>query len=330
MADGQARVDRTERLLNLVLCLLGAARPVSRAQIAASVPGYGASASEAAFERMFERDKDELRGMGIPVETVVDPGGEVLGYRINADEYALPPIEVDAEDAAVLALAASVWDEAVLREGARTGLRKLEAASETPPAGDGREPRVLVRHGAADAADAAILPALAGLREGRSLAFAYRDAQGRRSERAVDPWAVVAREGRWYVVGHDREREAVRAFRVDRIEGTVAVTPEPVTVTAPPGIDVAALVRADHGAPGVRAFVRAAPGAGASLRAAAVGEAPPAGEATFEVEFSTLDRLVAAACAAAPGAIVLSPAEAREAIVRRLSAIADRHGSGSA
>lgn len=329
MAGGQARVDRTERLLNLVLCLLGAARPVSRAQVAASVPGYGETASDAAFERMFERDKDELRGMGIPVETVIDAGGEVLGYRIPTDEYALPPISVDAEEAAILALAASVWDEAVLRDGARTGLRKLEAVAETAPHPQIGSPRVLVRHGAADAADAAILPALTGLRRSRRVAFAYRDAQGRRSVRGVDPWAVVARDGRWYVVGHDHEREAVRAFRVDRIEGSVTVTDEAVQVTAPADLDVAALVRADHAGPGARATVQARAGAGASLRAAAVDGPPPAGEATFEVEFSTTDRLVAAACAAAPGAVIVAPVDVRRAVAERLAAIVWRHGGTS-
>ena len=75
-------IGRTERLLNLVICLLGAERPVSRASLRQSIPGYSDATSDEAFERMFERDKDELRHMGIPVDTVVNVQGEVEGYLI--------------------------------------------------------------------------------------------------------------------------------------------------------------------------------------------------------------------------------------------------------
>lgn len=308
-------IDRTERLLNLVFCLMGSARPVTRADIADRVPGYGEAPSPAALERMFERDKDELRAMGIPIETVSDANGEVLGYRIQHDAYALAELSFTAREAAVLALAAGIWDDAATGREALTALRKVEAAAGIAPS----EPpdRILVRHGVHSAA---LRPLLSAVREQRRIRFAYCAADGTRSEREVDPWAVVAREGRWYVVGHDHHRDATRAFRVDRIEGTVAIGREAVSVGRPSGADVLSFIGLEHSGPGVRARVRAEQGRGAQLRRAAVGEVDPVAAVEFEVEAPTLELLVQLACAAAPGAVVTGPIEVVEAIRARLHA----------
>lgn len=318
-------VDRTERLLNLVFCLMGAARPVSRAEIAASVPGYGEAPSTAALERMFERDKDELRGMGIPVETVVDVNGDVLGYRVPHDAYALEALSFDARESAVLALAASVWDEATIGSDALTALRKVEAAAGLQPS-DPPE-RVLVRHGAEGSGVRTLLGAL---REGRRVAFAYRAADGSRSERQVDPWGVIAREGRWYLVGHDAGRDGVRAFRVDRIEGAVSVSRALVAVRRPDDVDVASLIGgADAAGRGVRAEVRADRGRGAQLRRHAIGDVDPIDACVFQVEAPTIDALVQLACAAAPGAVVTGPPEMVTAVRARLAASLAAHEAGT-
>ena len=95
------RTDRTERLLNLVLALLGSRVPVDRARIRDVVPGYAESASDEAFERMFERDKEELRSMGVPIETVVNASGEVDGYRIDQRAYQMPELRFTAAEITV-------------------------------------------------------------------------------------------------------------------------------------------------------------------------------------------------------------------------------------
>ena len=82
-----ARRDKTERLLNLVFAMMSTRRAISRSDIRENVAGYEDARSDDAFERMFERDKDELRSMGLPIETVSDSLGEVLGYRISPSEY---------------------------------------------------------------------------------------------------------------------------------------------------------------------------------------------------------------------------------------------------
>jgi proteasome accessory factor B len=312
------RIERTERLLDLLLCLVATSRPVSRATIRAVVPGYDSAPSESAFERMFERDKDELRGMGIPIETVLDSGGDVEGYRAARD-WALTEVQMTAEELAVIAIAASVWDEAVLADPARNALRKLESVQPDP---------VRMSHSVAgvrlQAQDAALLPLLASLRESRMVSFDYRAANGEEvTRRQVDPWGVVARDGRWYLVGHDRDRIQVRVFRLSRIQGTVTVTAQPQAQPAPSGTDVGALVGQMSAELQARATVRVHAGAGAGLR----GQQPvdPFADAEIEVTDATQGQLVGRICAAGEGAIALGPVDLVQDVMRTLRTIRDQH-----
>ena len=116
---------KTERLLSLVVCLLSARRYLTASQIREAVPGYPDSFE--AFKRMFERDKDELRELGIPLETGTNSAGDdEAGYRISRQAYELPEIRLEPDEAAVLGLAARVWRRAELA-GAAAG-RAAQAA----------------------------------------------------------------------------------------------------------------------------------------------------------------------------------------------------------
>src|SRR6476619_8169472 len=130
MATSPTAAAKTERLLNLVICLLYTRNPLSKAKIRDAVPQYGSTASHEAFDRMFERDKDELRELGIPLVTE-DIGGvwdDEVGYRIDQREYALPDIEFEPDELAVLGLASRTWAHASLAGPAAQALRKLKAA----------------------------------------------------------------------------------------------------------------------------------------------------------------------------------------------------------
>jgi len=118
---------RTERLLNLVICLLSTRRFLTRDEIRRAVAGYGDG--QEAFERAFERDKEELRELGIPLEIGSnDPlFDDEAGYRIRRDAYALPPIELAADEMAVLGLAARFWQQASLADSSGRALLKLKA-----------------------------------------------------------------------------------------------------------------------------------------------------------------------------------------------------------
>ena len=308
--------DRTERLLNLVICLLGASRPVSRAALRGTIPGYADAPTDEAFERMFERDKDELRQMGIPIDTVVNVQGEVEGYLIDQDAYAMPSIDFDAAERAVLGVAARVWSEAALTSEAGAALRKIEAT-----AGGRWSPLMPGRPGSGEDA----LPQLwEAIRSHRAVRFDYL-ARGRESveERILEPWATAYREGAWYVVGLSRERGAGRAFRLSRIQGPVTRLAEEFT-PAEHG-DIERLLE-DLVEPATRGIARVRlPDAGAARMREV---ARPCDDGTWEVHFSDPQILVTDALEA--GAVIIEPEDAVELQRAALATVATAHESAHA
>lgn len=316
---------RTERLLALVLLLLGSRRPLTRAEIRDAVGEYG-TGSETAFERAFERDKDELRSMGIPVETV-EPGeyDEVQGYRIASSSAFLPPVELDPAERSAIALAARMWEQASLGPTAIRALRKLEAAGNFDA--DVTDNLLAVPAGDAPALE----PLIEAAAMGRPVKFDYR-ASGQRgvAARFVDPWGLVAARGSWYLAGHDRDRRAVRVFRLSRIEGLPALAGPPGSVQVPDDIDIRALVTTLPGGTGsaqtLTARVAICPGAAASLRLRAEAITRQTGRAAdfdvAEIRFSELDRMTADVLRAGDQAWVLEPPELRAAVVTSLQSLA--------
>ncbi len=189
-----------ERLLNLLAFLLTAGRPVSAEEIRLTVAGYDQENDEA-FRRMFERDKDLLRNMGIPLELRPTDVWEVeFGYVVPRDEYELPDPGLTDEERAALWLSAQV----IRLGGQPSGPEALLKLGGGAMSGAG-EPL------AADLGDSAASLAVAfqGITERKSLAFDYR---GRR--RRVDPYGLLHQRGHWYLVAADGGE--VRAYRVDR------------------------------------------------------------------------------------------------------------------
>lgn len=306
--------DRTERLLNLVLCLLGSRRPVPRAALQASVPGYADAASQEAFERMFERDKDELRSMGIPVETIVNAAGEVEGYLIDAAAYGIPDIHLDAAEMAVVGLAARAWSDAALGAQVTAALRKIEATTgervDAPP--------LLISRPAAGEEH---LPLLwEAIRSRHAVRFDYLALGREASEtRTIEPWATVSWNSAWYAVGFSRERREPRAFRLSRVQGTVSLLADVFDPVAHE--DVSALVRALAEPPsaGVAHVVPPQHGA-ARLRA----RARERDDGTWDVDFPDGDVLLMEVLEA--GAIILEPADLARQQAEALARVRDLHG----
>ncbi len=308
--------DRTERLLNLVICLLGARRPVSRATLRDGIPGYGEAASDEAFERMFERDKDELRQMGIPIETVVNVQGEVEGYLIDQSTYAMPEIDFDAAEQAVLGLAARVWSEAALAAEAGAALRKIEAAT-----GETWSPLIPGRPAAGDEA----LPVLWEAIRSRSLVRFDYLARGREAieERLVEPWATAYREGAWYLVGLSRERGAGRAFRLSRIQGPVSRLREQCAPAERAEIERLLDELVEPESQG-SARVHLPEAGAARLRDAA----RPCSDGAWEVDFTDVAILVADVIES--GGVIVEPESAAQQQRQALIAVVDRHGGTDA
>ena len=285
---------KTERLLGLVVCLLSSPRYLTAVQIRAAVPGYPESFE--AFKRMFERDKEELRELGIPLETGFNSAGDdEAGYRIPRQAYVLPEIRLEPDEAAVLSLAARVWRQAELAGAAAGALLKLRAAGVEAgeSAETGIEPRLL-------AGEAAFGPLWEAVRDRRPVTFAYRAAgRSEPQQRHLQPWGVVNRHGRWYVAGHDTDRDAARVFRLSRIEGEVRFSGPAGSVSVPDGTDVRETVRVwDTQPPAAQrtAIVRVRPGAGHGIRR----HATPVPDSTVPDARCRIARCRIARCRAAP------------------------------
>lgn len=309
---------KTERLLNLVICLLDTRRFLTVQQIRENVPGYDAD-SEDAFRRMFERDKEELRELGVPLETGSNSGwDDEIGYRIARRDYRLPDITLEPDEAMALGLAARLWQSAPLAGAAGSALMKLRAAGvDTPAAPSGLEPRIGANEPAFEAC-------LAGVRDGRVLRFDYRSAGRPLPEpREVEPWGVTSFRGRWYLVGHDRGRQDVRTFRLSRIAGPVSRTGQQVTVPRPDGFDLLAAVRrAAQDTPRTEATVRVRAGQCWELRRAASAVDVGEGWDVLTLAYGDPERFADRVAAYGPDAVVLAPEAARQAVVARLRQIA--------
>lgn len=312
---------KTERLLNLVICLLHTRRYLSVQEIREAVPGYEQD-TEDSFRRMFERDKEELRELGIPLETGTNSAAhdDEPGYRIARRDYELPEISLAPDEAAALGLAARLWQSAPLARATGTALLKLRAAGmEAPVAPAALEPRV-------GATEPAFESALRAVQDGRAVEFDYRAGVGRPPQRrAVQPWGVVSWRGRWYLVGHDTERGAERVFRLSRILGTVTAVGEPGAVVPPDEVDLRAMVaRMATDEPRETARVSLRAGAGWELRreATAVADDPERdGWTVVDLGFSDPERLADRVTGLGADAVVLSPQSARDAVVRRLQGL---------
>ncbi|HXW44229.1 MAG TPA: WYL domain-containing protein [Streptosporangiaceae bacterium] len=311
---------KTDRLLSLVVCLLSARRYLTAAQIREAVPGYPDSFD--AFKRMFERDKDELRELGIPLETGVNAGSdEEPGYRISRQAYELPDIRLEPDEAAVLGLAARVWRRAELAGAAEGALLKLRAAGieAEDVSQPGIEPRL-------QTGEAAFGPLWEAVRDRRPVTFGYL-APGRstQQQRQLEPWGVVNRRGRWYVVGRDRDRQAQRVFRLSRMAGEVRFTGPAGTVSVPPGTDVRAAVRDwdGEGPPPRTCRLRIRSGAGYGLRRHAVSVKPDvqAGWDMVEVNYSDTGWWSEHLASFGADVIVEEPVDLREAVIGRLKGV---------
>ena len=311
---------KTERLLNLVICLLATRRFLSVQQIRSAVPGY-ASDNEEAFRRMFERDKEELRELGVPLETGTDVHAhdDELGYRIARRDYELPEVVLEPDEAAALGLAARLWQSAPLAGATGSALLKLQAAGiDVVPVSGALEPRVA-------ASEPAFGPALAAVRDGRAVRFGYRTAGRAAPEtRSVEPWGVVSWHGRWYLVGLDTTRGAERVFRLSRVESDLVVTGEPGAVRVPEGVDLRALVARMAGEPSrATARVRVRAGTCWALRSDALAERPAGpGWDELDVGYADPERLADRVTGFGADAVVLGPPEARDAVLGRLQAAA--------
>lgn len=306
-----------ERLVNLVALLLESRMPLTFDQIREKLSeGYGHQDVSSA-KRMFERDKDVLRDIGVPIEVVSTDAWDVeQGYAIDKERYYLPDIAFSPEEISALFIAVRSAGDV----SAEDAVRKLLSGAEEgmlaglggPALGGAGEPN---------------LPQIAeSVAAGRRIRFPYRTSRGERSERTLDAFGLAVRSGRWYVVGLDLDRGEIRSFRLSRILGTVDVVGD--ADPPPEGFRAAEHVRAGPWGPdgaGVSATVAFDPAvawwATRGVPGAEVLGAREDGWIEVRLPLQPEESLASWVLSFGPDAEAVEPPELRSEVLSRLEAV---------
>ncbi len=314
MASGAVR--RTERLMCLVFLLKARGRRgITRAELRRAIDDYAHCASDDAFERMLERDKRDLRDAGIELEVVQrDAWHEDEHAYVLGPDSMMTLAPLDADELRVLALAAEAWEKGSWHALALGALHKLEVFGDDLAVAP--MPRLTVN------ADAHLEALRSAVRERQAVRFDYRrpgDTQP--SARQLEPWGLLSRQGGWYCIGWDRDRQAVRAFRTSRITSPVQPLGPALEAAA---TDWAGLMNAE-GAGGrlttATLLIEAERGWLWRSRGRQLEEQRRLGSRiydVFEVELSERSSEIGALAAAAPSVLVQAPVDLRERVLQHL------------
>jgi len=309
---------KTERLFNLLIMLLVQRRYVAKGRIREIL--YPDSSADA-FDKMFERDKEELRSLGVPIEIGnLDAYFEdEPGYRIKPDRFALPDINLNPDEAAVVGLATKVWEHAKLAAATTEAVRKLTAAGVPVDAAalDIGEARIGADEPSFDVIWAAAL-------DRTPVVFDYQRVGRPAATRHLQPWGIVRFSGRWYAVGWDTDRDDERIFRLSRVVGQARLDGSPGSYHIPPGTDLRGIAaRLAPPLVGEPAVVLARPGSGPTLRRGATaittGVPGPAGQTWDRLVLPPGSWSVDELLSFGPDLVVEAPGALRTEIVRRLS-----------
>lgn len=222
---------KTERLINLTLALLATKRYLKKSEILANVQGY--EGTQEAKERMFERDKDDLRSLGIEIEV-----GDLdiffedePGYRIPQKSYELNVPNLTSRELALLSIASSFWNDSILAPSAQSGIRKLRSLG--IPATLDFEFRMKYRF---DNPSQLLEEIAKAILQKSEISFAY-DSSSLKT-RHLQPYRIVFWNGFWYLIGMDLDRKAIRLFKISRFLGGVEMSKKKNQFEIPQDFDV--------------------------------------------------------------------------------------------
>lgn len=209
---------KSERLVNLTIALLATKRYLTKSEIFATVAGY--SGDNEAKDRMFERDKDDLRSLGIEIELgTFDPLFEdEAGYRIRPERYSIQLSDLDTTSIALLSKAAQVWRDAALGESAQIGLRKLKGLGL-----DSDLTSITGIYVAPHSAPEQLPDLITAVTERREITFEYFNSEFVPEVRKVNPYRLSNSRGYWYLIGRDLVVDEIRTFRVDRCASSISL-----------------------------------------------------------------------------------------------------------
>ena len=310
---------KIERLINLTIALLATKRYLTKSEIFRSVEGY--EGSPETKERMFERDKDDLRSLGIEIEVgSYDPlFNDEAGYRIKQEKYQLDLGQITPTEISLLSLAAQAWQGASFDEAAQKALLKLNSM--------GVPSDSLTLPGASNklSDDGRDFPLIAkAIAEQQLLTFTYIDSQLLQNVRRIVPIGLSSRAGFWYLSGVDQEIQEIRTFRVDRIEGEIAASKGPRDFETPQNFDPKGVF--EGGSSTSFASIDVRKGKGTSLRALATSTESLGEWDRLRVPIYNLHTLASMVLWHGNDVFVQQPQELREILIGQLDSLVKSHG----
>ncbi|CAB4620679.1 unannotated protein [freshwater metagenome] len=310
---------KSERLVNLVIALLATKRYLTKSEIFRTIEGYEGSSES--MERMFERDKDELRALGIEIEvSALDPlFDDEIGYRIRFENYVMDHSGFTTNEIAYMSLAAQVWKEEALSEMAQHAMRKFA--------------------GLASPIDISEIPAIAPvlinapkflneiidcISKRRTIEFVYLDSEMKTQSRQVNVYSYFSFKGNWYFSGLDLRKMEIRTFKCDRIVGDVSVSKDSKTYEIPE--EYISSTESEENAYELTAQLLVRKGRGSQLRNRASKIVTAEDFDAVDVPYSSENELLSLVLWHLDDVQVLAPSVLRDSVIKSLKNVVMVHG----
>lgn len=310
---------KIERLINLTIALLATKRYLTKSEIFKTIDGYEGSAESK--ERMFERDKDDLRALGIEIEVgSFDPlFSDEAGYRIKQEKYQFDLGEITPVEVSLLSLAAEAWQEASLGDAAQSALLKLKSIGI-----HGDELLIPTTVHKLDDGGQDISLISRAIASHQVISFEYLDADLSTSLRRIVPLSLSTRNGFWYIAGVDQDIQEIRTFRMDRIRSLIHIGEALLEFETPEGFTAKTSVAAMN--PNGFALIDVRKGKGTSLRALATAQQSLGEWDQLKVPIFNLESLSALILWHGLDVVVQQPEALKELVIEQLQALVINHG----
>ena len=310
---------KSERLVNLTIALLATRRYLTKSEIFRSIEGY--EGSDESKERMFERDKDDLRSLGIEIEVGgFDPiFNDEAGYRIKPESYALDLGEISGADIALLSLAANAWNGQALNAIAHSALLKLKSIGidSDIDAIPMLAPRMV-------SASSELVTVVEAITTRSPITFTYIGQDLDNQKRTLNPYALASRDGFWYFAGIDLDKGAIRTFRLDRVEGEIVVGKNNDSFEIPAGFDL--FSHLDEGISAKLATLDIRKGKAFALRKKALSVVEKGEWDQITIQYGDDGTFIDSLLWHLDDVVVIEPSELRESVVKILSSMVINHG----
>lgn len=301
--------EKNERLINLAIALIAAKRPITKDQIFKTVAGY--SGNNDAMDRMFERDKESLKSLGIditvaPIDSYFD---DEVGYKITESDYTITLGELSPKEIGFLTVAAKIWEETSIAENTRTVVRRLHSL------GVAAELEVVSPNKRFDS----LSKIMTAIYENKSVSFSYRNEKNESENRHFAPLAITGNQGIWYLHGLDLAINEIRTFRLDRIDSEISILDE--VVKRPSKFEIPVYKPSQ-----ITAKLRIRRDTARSLRFKASELIDDGDWEIASITFESIDSLIRESLWHANNVKIIEPSEARNRLLAALDEVIAIHG----